>query len=416
MKKFGGLMLIGILILALVLSSCSSNTSSTTTPAAPANQSPTAQATTSQAQTLKIGALLSLSGFFSAIDGTEVKGLQMETNNINQQGGLTIQGQRYNIQLVTQDGQSTLDGYSAATTKLIDDGIKFIIGPGGPFTAAANPACQANKVLHVSTMNTLTPTELDKDTTYAFLGNNGIPSMALSAIQTLKKTYPNVTQVAVVQPDDGSVPYLGPFLQKSLTNAGLQQAGQLVTYDNNTQDFSSIAIKLNGISDAQAYLIPSGTPPQVANIIKQLRQLGNNKPIATSVMASDILPIINSSSLENNIVTIDQIIDAPGNPPLLNSLMKQLQAQKQQYTYLDDSSALYLLTNVIQQSQSIDPTVVKNKWETLDTVPTLYGTGTMGGDQTYGLTHHAVSAPLYFVQINNGQVSPIGWMPAISLP
>ena len=368
-------------------------------------------------QTLKIGELVCLTGWFSNLDVIQNKAAQVEADIINEQGGVTIKGQRYNIQLVTQDGKSSMDGITAATTKLIiDDGVKFIVGPGAAFSSAAVPPAEANKVLHVSIMNVATPGEMNKDTPYAFLGTNGSHSQNLCRLQAIKKAYPNVKKVALLCPDDGSVPYLGPFMQKALTDHGLQQAGQLIAFANDTQDFSSIAIRLNGISDADAYHFINSAPPHVANIVKQLRQLGNFKPLCCNSGTSDVLPIINSNTLATELITKDLVINAAGNTPQMDNLLNKLVAKGISTEYPEHASSLYTLVYVIGQAQSLDPTVVKNKWESLDSVPTLFGTGKMGGEKTFGIKNHAVSTPLPYSVVKNGKATTLGWMTPSDLP
>ena len=240
--------------------------------------------------------------------------------------------------------------------------------------------------------------------------------MCLCRLQAMKKAYPNVKKVALLCPDNGSVPYLVPFMQKALTDHGLQQAGQAVLYPNETQDFSSIAIRLNAISDADAIFQINAVPPHVANIVKQLRQLGNNKPYNANSGVTDVLPIIRSDTLATELILKDLIVNGPGNTPLINDLLNKLVAKKISTNYNEDANSLYTLVYVIGQAQSLDPTVVKNKWESLDSVPTLYGTGKMGGEKTFGIKNHAVSTPLPYSVVKNGKATTLGWMTPSDLP
>ena len=237
--------------------------------------------------------------------------------------------------------------------------------PGAFFAPAVAQPGEMNKVLHIAYMHVGNPAELNKDTTYAFLGTNGTGQWVTSAIQALKAAYPDVKKVGVILADDGGIPFLTPIIQKGLADAGMQMAGSAIPFAADLQDFTSIAIKANQVSDAEAYLQPGGSTGSFANIIKQLRQLGNNKPYVTQVDAASILPIINSNSAATNLITRDCIIDAPGNPAILNDLMKQMAAKKYVTTYIEAASCLYTLANVMQEAQSVDPTEVRDYWETL---------------------------------------------------
>jgi ABC-type branched-subunit amino acid transport system substrate-binding protein len=369
---------------------------------------------------LKIGELASLTGWFAFVDVTMNACAQIEADLINANGGITVNGQKYNIQLIAEDCKSGMDGVTSAAVKLItSDGVKFIIGPSAFFSSAAAPPCEQNKVLHVSIMNTGTPGEMSKDTPYAFLGANGGASHILCQIQAMKKAYSNVKKVAIITPDDGSVPYLIPFAKGALASAGYQQAGSLVTFPNNTQDYSSIAIKLNAISDADAIFQVNAAPPDLANIVKQLRQLGNMKPYVCNVGSTDILPIINSNDLATEVICKDIVPNGLDNPPEMDTLLNKMiekYGSGQSVTFPDHASALYTLCYIIEQAQSLDPDVVKAKWESLTSVPTLFGEAPLGGLQTYGLKNHAVNTALPFSVLRNGKAEPLGWITPSTLP
>lgn len=424
--------LVLLLAVTVALSACSQSTTTstappstsktTTTSTAPPTSS-TSQTTTTTAatpQTLKIGDLVSLTGWFAFVDVIMNGAAQIEADTINANGGVTVKGQRYNIQLIGEDCKSAMDGVTSAAIKLItSDGVKFIIGPSAFFSSASAPVAEQAKVLHASIMNTGTPGEMSKDTPYAFLASNGGASFILCQIQAMKKAYPAVKKVAIITPDDGSVPYLIPFAKGALAAAGYEQAGSTITFPNNTQDYSSIAIKLNAISDADAIFQVNAAPPDLANIVKQLRQLGNMKPYVCNVGSSDILPIINDNSLATEVITKDIVPNGPGNPPLLDDLLNKMIAKYgsgQSVTFPDHASALYTLVYVIGQAQSLDPDVVKAKWETLTSVPTLFGDAPLGGTLTYGLKNHAVNTPLPFSVLKNGKAQPLGWITPGTLP
>ena len=74
------------------------------------------------------------------------------------------------------------------------------------------------------------------------------------------------------------------------------------------------------------------------------------------------------------------------------------------------------VAKVIQAANSLDPAVVKAKWETMDKVECIYGTCTFGGDETYGLKHHAVSHPMSYSKLVKGEVVYGGWVDPGPIP
>lgn len=89
-----------------------------------------ASAAAPAAKTLKIGALLSVTGWFTPHDGPDWHEVQIAADMINEKGGINIKGEKYKVELVLEDGKSTLDGVTVAANRLVfDDGVKFIVGP-----------------------------------------------------------------------------------------------------------------------------------------------------------------------------------------------------------------------------------------------------------------------------------------------
>jgi len=73
-------------------------------------------------------------------------------------------------------------------------------------------------------------------------------------------------------------------------------------------------------------------------------------------------------------------------------------------------NALYLLKGALEAADSLDPTEVAKKWETLTSLPTLYGDGFPSGNKLYGLTNHAWANPIPVCLVNNGQVEYKPWI------
>jgi branched-chain amino acid transport system substrate-binding protein len=98
-----------------------------------------------QAQTVKIGAVLELSGRFASFGAHCQRGINMATENF----GVTVAGKNYGV--VYRDVQSEARATISAFTELGSAGdINFVIGPtSSPIVAAAMPPWQQSKPLWV---------------------------------------------------------------------------------------------------------------------------------------------------------------------------------------------------------------------------------------------------------------------------
>ena len=170
-----------------------------------------------------IGMLACLTGFFSGHDVPDFHEVQAVASMINARGGITVKGEKYQVEIVAEDCKSTLDGVTAAANRLIfDKGIKLIVGPTGYFAVGCAPVTNPNKVIDIMGYCTSQPGELDKTTPYTFLGHNGTIEGFSATIKYIKKHFPAIKKVVLLNADDGSLPYLVPLFQKGVASRGIK--------------------------------------------------------------------------------------------------------------------------------------------------------------------------------------------------
>jgi ABC-type branched-subunit amino acid transport system substrate-binding protein len=401
--------IIFVLVLSALpfLTSCSSNSSTTT-----ANSSTTTSA--AQPLELKIGVMSCLTGWFAQHDLLEWQELQMVAQYINDNGGVTIKGQQYNLKLVVEDYQSTDAGCTTAANKLISEGMEFVIGPNAYFPADVGKIFADAKVLDVIAYNTLTPGQLGTDTPYTFQGYDGSLEATDAAASYMVKNYPNVKSVVICMPDDGSIPWVQPAATTLLGGMGIKVLG-LVSLDNSATDFSPYATKLASYN-ADAVFYINGNLDGFGNIMKNLRALGNTNLIAAANNngVADTITVAGKDA-GINFFTESNSTGDQGTPSVTLQIEQNLTAKyggNREFIFME-SNGLYELSQVLNKAQSLDPTVVKTTWESMTTVQTLFGTGNMGGLKTYGINHVcAHPMPISSSDIN-GKVTFGGWQPVI---
>ena len=368
----------------------------------------------SSAKTLKIGSLLSTTGWHTIIDAIDERNTRLMAQIINDNGGVTVKGQKYMIELVVEDTKSTMEGVRVAATRLaFDKKVKFVIGPNSFFTPGATPVFTPNKILNVPGFCTTQPGELDASTPFTFVSNNASIGNILVAIRAMQTEFPEVKKVVFVTPDDGALPYLAPKVKKLLEQKGYTLV-DTIGLPNDIVDFSPIAVKLNAIKGADAVLHVNGAPQSIGNTIKALRELGNMKPYITTMDGdgNDLLALVGKNA--TNIVCLGVQPNHPDNPPVIKEIWKK--GGQTPPLFVFQSNALYMLVKAIEAADSLDPVVVKEKWEIMDTIDTIYGPGIMCGDETYGIKHHAVSHPFSYSIIMDGKVTFGNWAPTGVIP
>jgi branched-chain amino acid transport system substrate-binding protein len=374
---------------------------------------------TTEAKTLKIGGLFCLSGLFSMHDVPDCNELEVAADLMNEMGGITVNGQKYLVELEIEDCKSTMDGVTAATNKLVyDENIKFIIGLTAFFSSAASPITDANEVIRVCTYVCKTPGELDENTPYGFAGTTSSVENCFAVAKYLRQAYPNVKKVAIIIPDDGSVPYLAPVAKDLLAIEGLSLAGDPVVFSNDTVDFNPIVAKINNLKDADAVFQINGIGSHGGNVVKGLRALGNNIPLGatTPVPVQEYVTIAGEEACKD-VFTCAITAGDPNMPPLAKEVVERTIAQygPDISLYCQGADALWCLKSAIEAANSLDPTVVKTKWETMDSIDTLFGEGAIGGEKSYGI-RHAVTHPVPIQILKDGVMTPGGWIDIGILP
>jgi branched-chain amino acid transport system substrate-binding protein len=364
-------------------------------------------------KTLRVGMILGITGFFTVREVPDMNQAQIAADIINEQGGISVNGDKYKVELVVVDTKSTMDGVTAAANKLVfDENIKFIIGPTAFFAAAAGSICDPNKVLRFITWCVNTPGEVDATTPYAFLGGNGSVMTSVAAIKYLKATYPDVKNVSFVSPDDGSPEVMVPIDRELLGAEGISIVGDPVLYPNETQEFSAFAAKLNAIEEADAVFMQNGLVPHIGAIVKSLRELGNYEPYIGSLPArmSQVVTITGEEALQD-VATIALTPGDPDMPPVAKEIIDRV-VEKYGVDYQLEMTApncLWVIKEGIEAAQSLDPTVVKAQLESMDEVETIWGPAKICGEQTFGIKH-VVASPQSVQILKNGVETTAAWI------
>jgi branched-chain amino acid transport system substrate-binding protein len=411
MKKFRFLLPVTILLLTLLISisllvGCTSPSPSTT------------QQTSN---TIRIGTLVALTGWFSSFDVLEWQEAQLaaelinEGKWLNETPGITVNGKQYKIEVIPADMQSTATGVAAAATKLIyEDKVQFIAGPAAFFASACSNITEPNKVLRAISFATMTPGEFGKDTPYTFLAHNATMEHAIIAMKYLKKTYPNAKNVVLIDADDGAIPYITPLIKKLLQDNGITVMGDTIGYPNEMVDFSPVAAKILSMKP-DAMFFANGIAVHMGSILKLVRAAGSQIPFVTgsSAAGEDIISVCGKEAASNFAstgVTADLMND-PATTPLMKEIVKRLTATygAQRSIHLQVFNSIWCQAQAIQAAQSLDPTVVKDKWASMDTIKTPYGDGRIGGKTTYGI-NQAVSHPEPVVVLDNGVIKSGGYI------
>jgi hypothetical protein len=156
---------------------------------------------------------------------------------------------------------------------------------------------------------------------------------------------------------------------------------------------------------------PEAAPPAVYGILKGVRALGSKAAYIASLFPGDPNNVIAAVGADaaTNFAFLNYTKDDPGHPPILKELITKLSPDAPFFTFTLGNS-LMVLTNVMKQANSLDVDKIKAKWESLDTIESVYGTGKVGGQKTFGF-RHSVTWPMPYNMVMGGKaIKDLPWI------
>jgi branched-chain amino acid transport system substrate-binding protein len=358
-----------------------------------------------EAQTLKIGAINSITGPLSASFKTVLDSAKPTQDLLNQRGGVTVNGQQYNIEIIVEDDKSSPPDAVAAANILIQDGVKFMVDPVfPPNVIAMGPVCEEAKVIRFSGYQ-LDPVMFGPETPYHFDTVMSIYQIA-PYYDYLVSNYPQVKRVALIPPDDPGMNFATDFAIQQAQKHGLEVVFT-ERFAPDTQDFYPILTKalaqepdvINGIGG----LVFWGS-----GIINQSRELGFTGPIMFPTGTGD-------TNLLNSMLKPEYANDILNGLPDTNSdqmlpLIKEFRPLVEQTgtEFIFDSTlvlaSVYVMLQGIERAQSLDTDQVLAALESMESFDTPWGKATWGGEELGGLNHMGKNENVPMTRIVNGQV------------
>jgi branched-chain amino acid transport system substrate-binding protein len=394
--KISRLIVLSIIILILLLPlsiSCSANQTGDTT-----NQ---------ETKTLEIGVIVEETGLFAAVGKADYDSIQATQTLLNRHGGVTIDGQKYDIELVPIDNQSSAEGAVTAMNTALQRGIKLVVlGNFPPANIAASTVAQKNKML-VVTVGAIGNMILNASTPYTFYGHSTTTNI-VPAYNQLVKNYPDKTKIALVYPDDPETTFYTEMVKKEVNKLGLEIVSEVLYPEQTTQDYTPFITKALA-SNPDALDLAYCIPPWGSSIIKGARDLGFNGPIFGSMLGD--INLLNGMLRPTDAHDIWAIVvdaSSPDAPPLIREL-KDIMVNEEGYKDVfqrDNTIALesaYIIIEGVKAAQSTDATEVVHALDNMKTIDTIYGKGYMSGMDMYGI-NHCVIRPFPLSSLNNGVV------------
>ncbi len=349
--------------------------------------------------TLKVGLLTHQTGWFAGVDTPNYNEFNAMIQYINDNGGWQVGDTVYTLEAVCVDGQSDYAALNTAALALVDAGVDFVVETNDFWVNTIANVFEEEEIMHISAYCVLAPGYITEENPLAFTGSNGTGGDYATAFATLAKYYPEVKSVILANDDNGLDETMIELMRTIASDYDIEVLDQMVIYPGDTTDYTTYAQQLVN-SGADAFL-GNGSPDAYGALLKAVRAMGSDMVCACAQgkTATTLMEYAGADASYNafTLGPSTREADKDLNTDILNALVEQVRKM-----YGDESAAtfdgaaancLYIILQLMQKTGSVDPTVVAAEWAKGGTIETIYGTGTIGGESTYGVANHAVGSP-----------------------
>ncbi|SEB08057.1 ABC transporter substrate-binding protein [Variovorax sp. YR216] len=351
-------------------------------------------------ETLKLGALVTLSGPGAAWGQAMKNAAELAADKVNAAGGLEVGGKKYKVEIVAYDDKYQAgEAVTVANRLVFEDKVKYMIGPTGSApTLAVQPITEKNEVI-TSTLG-FTNKALGTDKPFSFRPVITTLEFSEPQIAWLVKQH-GVKKVGGLFPNDES----GQVIARDLEAAYRKAGGDMVAkefFERERVDFVPLLTRVlaRGIDTIEL----DGNAPGTAGLIaKQARELGfKGKIVRTGGPATaEILNVAGKEVVEG--MMVHAVLDpaAPATRGYIEGYVAKYKTAPNGF-----SPSYYDFTNMLFEAMRRAGTVtdsgkVRQELEKLGSYNGVLGTLKWTGKANYGVDHQ-LAVPFYIAEIKNG--------------
>jgi branched-chain amino acid transport system substrate-binding protein len=210
------------------------------------------------AGTIKIGANTELSGFDQIFGQSQVEAMELAIADINAAGGLTVQGEQYELALVARDNRSEATGVVQAAQELAAEGVLASSSPNSSFDAGYQIMKDAGiLVFGGAPALALAILTAPSDNTALFSVIPFSPLLFPRWLPQLKSLFPELVRIGVLIEDEEVATPLVGSIRATAGELGMEVVAE-ERFPPGTTDFST---QLTRIKDASPDIVFTGRIP-----------------------------------------------------------------------------------------------------------------------------------------------------------
>lgn len=351
--------------------------------------------------TLKIGALVTLSGAGAAWGQALLYGAELAADDVNAKGGLEVDGKKYKVEVIAYDDKyQASEAVTAANRLVSDDKVKYMIGPMGSAPAlAVQPITEPAKVI-IMTLG-FSNKALSPEKPYSFRPNLTTEETSYPIIDWLVKRF-DLKKVGGLFPNDESGQQISGDLAKAYEKAGAQLSSKEFFERQRVDMMPLLTRMLNAGIDAIE--LDGNSPATAGMIVKQARELGFQGPIVRNggPATPEIVAVAGKAATEGMMVTS---LQDPDSKEIAQYAQRYADKYKKKMNGFSPAfyDGTHMLFKAMQNAGTVtDSTKVRDELEKLNGYQGIQGVLNWSGKDRYGIDHQ-VASPFYISEVKDGQ-------------
>lgn len=239
------------------------------------------------AQTIKVGAVVPLTGRYAALGAQVRTGYEIGVEQTNAAGGVTVGGKKMPIELTMLDDESDPTKTVARLETLATQGVvAYLGGAGSDLHAAAASIGDKNKIPYLGIAFALNSIH-KQGLRYLFSPFPKSPDLAKETFVLLDGSIPAAqrpTKVALLLERTDWGKEMGSAWESFAKQNGYQVVAS-GEYAPGAKDFSEVILKAKSAGAEAVFALPS--PPDGMTIVKQMKELDFNPKAVVFIRAAD---------------------------------------------------------------------------------------------------------------------------------
>ncbi|MEW6122016.1 MAG: ABC transporter substrate-binding protein [Pseudomonadota bacterium] len=341
----------------------------------------------------------SFSGAAAAFAEGMLAATEFAAEDVNKDGGLEVGGRRYKVLIKQYDDRyKAQDAVTAMDRLMIQDGIRFVVGPLGSAAAVATKAqTTANKVVTMTLG--FTPRALGTDAPYAFRTVITTGEFSEPQVAWLLKNSPSAKRVVSLLPNDETGQQMGAGNTAAYAKAGSKL--QVDYFERERVDFVPMLTRI--LANVDALEIGGAAPTTAGLILKQARELGYKGPVFVTGgdVTAELVKVAGAEAAEGVYVHLPIDAALPATAAYITRYKAKYGANMNGFSPFF-YSGLQMLFAAMQKAGTVENTTkIVQALEGLKDFPTALGPASWTGKARYGIDHQ-IDLPFYIGQIRNG--------------